>query len=206
MMKRTLLATILFLSASLAFAQVITYTDIQSGASALDLVGKKGGRVIDHYVASDGLTYEPGSQITFGLPANQGKYYNYFEDITSEILGSLVEDDTRSSAQYAAEHETYKRVANRFGGTATIRKIKLLPADNYNKKSTGCRIYLVLNRGGICCTNFEAALACGEVNTKGYSSDSALQELKKWKEKLELEIITQEEYDQKKAELMKFIK
>ena len=206
MMKfRVLFVFVLCLYFSGAFAQVVTYRDIQSGTPAIDLVGKKGGKAIDHYVASDGLTYEVGTEITFGLPANNGKYYNYFEDVTSEILGSLAESGDKSSAQYAADHEVYKRVANRYGGTAKIRKIKCVPADDFNRKSTGCKIYLVLNRGGLCCTNFEAALASGEVNTKGYSSDSALQELKKWKEKLDLEIITQEEYDKKKAELMPYI-
>lgn len=37
------------------------------------------------------------------------------------------------------------------------------------------------------------------------SSDRALQELEKWKKKLDLQIITQEEYDKKKEELMKYI-
>lgn len=205
-MKKTFLAAFLTLSVIFTYAQVVSYQEIQTGISAQELVGKKGGRVIDKYVASDGITYEAGSKITFGLPANNGKYYNYFEDITSDVLGTLVEDGNKSSAQYAADHAVYKRIENRFGGTATIRKIKCLPADGFNRKTTGCIIYLVLNRGGIGCTNFEAAMASGEISTKGYTSDSALQELKKWKEKLDLELITQEENDKKKAELMKYIK
>ena len=72
------------------------------------------------------------------------------------------------------------------------------------------KIYLVLNRGGLACTNFEEALAVKEVITKvnpdDVASDAALEELKRWKEKLDLQIITQEEYDAKKAELMKKIK
>jgi len=43
------------------------------------------------------------------------------------------------------------------------------------------------------------------INEKRYTSDEALQELERWKRKLDLQIITQEEYDQKKAELMKYI-
>ncbi len=35
--------------------------------------------------------------------------------------------------------------------------------------------------------------------------DGALEELKKWKEKLDLELITQEQYDEKKNELGKYI-
>ena len=58
--------------------------------------------------------------------------------------------------------------------------------------------------------DFEEALATHEIVTKTDPSDAAsaaaLEELKRWKEKLDLQIITQEEYDAKKAELMKVIK
>jgi hypothetical protein len=37
------------------------------------------------------------------------------------------------------------------------------------------------------------------------TSDEAISELRKWKEKLELELISQEDYDKKKSELSKFI-
>lgn len=40
----------------------------------------------------------------------------------------------------------------------------------------------------------------------GFTSDEALSELKRFKEKLDLQLITQDEYDKKKAELMKYIK
>lgn len=76
----------------------------------------------------------------------------------------------------------------------------------FKQKDMRVKIYLVMNRGGVAITNFESAIAQGEVMTSGYSPDEALQELKRWKDKLDLEIITQEEYDAKKAELMKFIK
>ena len=46
--------------------------------------------------------------------------------------------------------------------------------------------------------NFEGALSVG------YRKQ--LDELKKWKSKLDLEIISQEEYNAKKDELMKYIK
>jgi hypothetical protein len=45
-----------------------------------------------------------------------------------------------------------------------------------------------------------------KLQSTGMTSDEALAELKKAKEKLDLEIITQEEYDKIKADMMKFIK
>lgn len=40
----------------------------------------------------------------------------------------------------------------------------------------------------------------------GFTNDEALAELKRFKEKLDLQLITQEEYDKKKEELIKYIK
>lgn len=43
------------------------------------------------------------------------------------------------------------------------------------------------------------------IQGKVYSSEEALQELERWKRKLDLQIITKSEYDKKKEDLMKFI-
>ena len=52
----------------------------------------------------------------------------------------------------------------------------------------------------------ETAFIQGELKRNGVTSDEALEELKKWKSKLDLELITQEEYDAKKKELSAYIK
>lgn len=185
-------------------AQTVTYQDLKDQKSAQELTGRKNGDEITTYVASDGVTYRKGSSITYGYPTS-GKYYLYFMDVTGSWLGALSEDSNSDAATHAANQEVYERVSNRAGGVATIKKIICQPVDPFNKKTSGCKIYLVLNRGGLACTNFEEAIAVGEIQTKPSSSDAALQELKKWKEKLDLQIITQEEYDKKKEELMKLI-
>jgi hypothetical protein len=53
--------------------------------------------------------------------------------------------------------------------------------------------------------NLEGALENGEVKSNILTADEALEELKKWKSKLDLELITQEEYEAKKKELAKYI-
>ena len=53
---------------------------------------------------------------------------------------------------------------------------------------------------------FEIALSSGEVKGFGLSSDDALAQLKKAKDKLDLGLITQEEFEKLKAELAKYIK
>ena len=190
-------------------AQTVTYQDLVNQKSAKELTGRTGGDDISVYVASNGVTYTKGSTITYGYPTN-GKYYVYFKDVTGSVFGSLAEDESSNASTSAANREVYERVENRAGGVATIKRIQCVPVDPFNRKTSGCKIYLVLNRGGLACTNFEEALATQEIVTKvdpsDATSEAALQELKKWKEKLDLQIITQEEYDAKKAELMKVIK
>lgn len=202
--------TLLFIGLSLcSYAQTVTYQDIVDQKSAKELTGKTGGDNITAYVASDGVTYQVGSKITYGYPTN-GKYYVYFKDVTGSIMSSLGDDENTSSADMRANREAAERIENRAGGVATIKKIQCLPVDPFNRKTCGCKIYLVLNRGGLACTNFEEAIATKEIvakaNPDDVASEAALEELKKWKEKLDLQIITQEEYDAKKAELMKKIK
>ena len=191
------------------FSQTVTYQDILNQKSAKELTGRNSGDDITAYVASNGITYTKGSTITYGYPTN-GKYYVYFMDVTGSWLNALAEDENASSSERASDRERAERVENRAGGMATIKKIQGVPIDPFNRKNSGCKIYLVLNRGGLACTNFEEALAVKEVITKAnpddVASDAALEELKRWKEKLDLQIITQEEYDAKKAELMKKIK
>ena len=49
-------------------------------------------------------------------------------------------------------------------------------------------------------------MSTGEIKGFGKTSDEALTELKKAKDKLDLGLITQEEFDKLKAELSKYIK
>jgi hypothetical protein len=54
--------------------------------------------------------------------------------------------------------------------------------------------------------SIENAIATKEIKSNGISSDDALIELKKSKDKLDLGIFTQEQYDTKKTELIKYIR
>jgi hypothetical protein len=53
---------------------------------------------------------------------------------------------------------------------------------------------------------FENALAVGEIKGFGKTSDEALTELKRAKDKLDLGLISKEEFDKLKEELSKYIK
>ena len=172
---KKILVLVLFACCIFSYAQTVTYQDLREQRSAKDLTGKKGGDDIKAYEASDGVTYKVGSTITYGYPTS-GKYYLYFKDVTGSWLNALTDDGETTSGR-AANQEVAERVENRAGGVATIKRIQCVPVDPFNKLTCGCKIYLVLNRGGLACTNFEEAIAVGEIQTQMKSSDAALQEV-----------------------------
>jgi hypothetical protein len=93
------------------------------------------------------------------------------------------------------------------GREVIIEDIKFMKS---GKKATSAGVSIIFNNPGMDITvlNLEAALQFGElINPKAaMTSDQALAELQKAKTKLDLEVITKEEYDAIKKELAKIIK
>lgn len=160
------------------FAQeVVKYDDVQNA-----LVEK--GQYTS-YIAKDGSTYNIGDKIKFGTPSGvNGKFVTIQK---FDIMGTI-----------------YVVGAEAINTSAEIKKIRVLgtkragyKASFQTKGMTGIDNYFVY---------IEDAILVGEIKSFGMTSDEALTELKKAKDKLDLGIITQEEYDLKKAELTPFIK
>jgi hypothetical protein len=89
----------------------------------------------------------------------------------------------------------------------------LLPITNLTAAASGQeteikRIFIVGNKraGYSVSLQFENALSTSEIKGYGKTSDEALTELKKAKDKLDLGLINQEQFDAIKAELSKYIK
>ena len=160
-----------------AFSQEVKYEDIQKG-----LITK--GQY-ESYVAKDGSVYKVGDKIQFGNPTGtNGKFVTIQKmDIagTVYIVGA---EAINTSAEI-------KKI--RGGGTSRAGyKVSF-----QTKGMTGVDNYFL---------NIEDAITVGEVKSFGMTSDEALTALKKAKDKLDLGLITQEEYDKIKAELTPFIK
>lgn len=140
----------------------------------------------ESYVAQDGTHYKLGDEVKVGEPHGGNKTFSY----VNEYLGFLTESTPCPSRCAGLD---YKIVNFRAGG-----------------KGQGFRMWAMLkpaNGGrGTLTVNFEQALESGELIGRGYTSDQALAELKKWKDKLDLELITKEEYEVRKEELSKFIR
>jgi hypothetical protein len=88
------------------------------------------------------------------------------------------------------------------GKTTEIKKIRIS-----GSKKMGYTLYVTCKAPGQPITiNLEKAIEVGEVVTSGYTSDKALKELKTAKDKLDLGLITQEEFDRIREELAPYIK
>lgn len=181
-MKKTLLISFFLSFATLTFSQKkISHEDLKtSDVSAFAM------SYFDEYVAIDGHTYKVDDTIKIGRPSSN-KTFAFI------LSGDAIITPVVPASVTSAGHNTI------------IKKIYLS-----GTKRAGYRIYFK-TKGfcGICppyLINVEEAFATEELQSKGMTSDKALSELKKAKEKLDLGIITQDDFDKLKSELSKYIK
>ncbi len=158
---------------------------------------------------SDGSVLEIGDKMTLGKPSGSNhsnqttpgvfsstnQSVNNFSYLMLGRMGSVI----LSGITYLPE--TFK------GKEVEIEDIKFV---KNGKKATFAGVMIIFNNPGMDITvlNIDAALQYGEIiNPKAaMTSDQALEELQKAKTKLDLGVITQEEYEAIKLELMKIIK
>jgi hypothetical protein len=137
------------------------------------------------YVGSDGAVYKVGDRVKIGVPSSN----KTFAFITQG--DGLLTPITNLTASFSGNETEIKRIAvvgnKRMGYSVSFRTKGITGLSNYS-------------------IQFENALSTGEVKGFGLSSDDALAQLKKGKDKLDLGLITQEEYDKLKADLTKYIK
>lgn len=132
------------------------------------------------YVASDGQTYRVGDTITIGKATNDYQYatLNYGDGVT--FIDSLPD--------------------HWIGTKLTIKKIMVAGTRNMGfwvrmRTSSNCWIM-----------KFEQALELGEIIGLGMTEDEAIAELKKAKDLFDLGVISEDEYNAKRTELIQYIK
>jgi len=135
---------------------------------------------------NDGLLVKVGDTLKLGI-AIGGKYFSYISEY--DILAGTT--DVKLDAQYSGNNCIIKRIyvagSSRAGYSAYMQF----------KGPWALSMYIF---------PFEAAVSSGEIIIPNfYTSDLALSELKKAKDKLDLGIITSDEYNRIRAELIKFI-
>ena len=137
------------------------------------------------YLGSDGAVYKIGDRVKIGVPSSN-KTFAFITQGDGILLP--ITNLTASSSGSETEIKRITVVGNKRAGYSVAFRTKGL---------TGLSNYTV---------QFENALSTGEIKGFGLSSDDALAQLKKGKDKLDLGLITQEEYDKLKADLTKYIK
>ncbi len=176
-MKQLFLSTLLLITClQFSFGQQVKFSE---------LANEPTGGPFTSYLASDGAVYKIGDRIKIGVPSNN-KIFSFIEEGDGILLPI-----TKLTANYSGHETEIKRIwvsGNKRSGFF----IKLR-----TKGDSGISNYTIM---------FENALETGEIKGLGKTSDQALTELKKAKDKLDLGLITQEEFNQLRTELAKFIK
>ena len=137
------------------------------------------------YVASNGAVYNVGDKVKIGIASGNTQFI-----FITQGDGILLPVSYLPASLSGTETDILKIwvVGNKRTGYSVNFKVKGITAlANYT-------------------IQFENAFAKGEIKGFGKSSDEALAELKKAKDKLDLGLINQDEYDKIKSELVQYIK
>lgn len=168
---------VVLLNASMLFSQQVDVSDLEAGTIT-------GGK-FESYLSKDGTIYKVGEFLDIGLPSGTNGRFVLIQQI--DIAGNILVVGS-----------------NAINTHCEIKKIRVI-----GNKRQGYKVQLQ-TKGTSSIDNYffnlEDAIVAGEIKSKGMTSDEAMKELKTAKDKLDLGLITQAEYDKVKAELIKYIK
>jgi hypothetical protein len=178
---------VIFLMMALMMCFVTTITAQSDTLKYSDLSGSvKPKGEYTHYLSKDGVVYSVGDELTLGFPSNGNVYTTCFQGDGVFIAMTPLVGSTNANTKI-----TIKRFiisgTKKTGFSVLFRTTGLI----------GTLPYTI---------QYENALIIGEIKGFGMTSDEALAEFKKAKDKLDLGLITQEEFDKLKLELSKYIK
>ena len=179
-MKKVLFFAVLMSFPISTFCQTVTLEMLEKSTDPKNELLKE----YEAYTASDGYTYKVGEEITTGVPSSN----KTFAFLTSEL--GIVGGNPMLTAAWSG----YKM------------QIKKISVDRSKKRGATVSMRCYLSGIGGILVKFESALTSGEIVGLGMTRDKALSEIKKAKELLELELITQTEFDSIKSECIKYIK
>jgi len=176
MKKLTVILGIVLTTLNTLNAQTITQNEI-------DVMTKRPrGVKFTKYVDSNGNEYKIGDVLTIGNGSNN----NHF---------------TYLKATYLLEEQFINPSV--VGTKIIIKRIRVV-----GSKRNGFKVHITSKLQGVFTYVFflKECIDSGEIIGKGYTSDKALSELKIAKDKLDLGLITQEEFNKIKNKLSKYIK
>jgi len=172
--------TLLVMMTTLSFSQ----TDTLTHEMVENAKKRPKGKYLS-YVSKDGRIYLPGDTINIGMPSGTNGRFIHLQKM--DLAGTVY----IIGAEAVNTHIILKKI--RVGGTkrsgwkVSFQTKGMTAVDNY---------FLYI----------EDAITTGEIDSGVMSSDKALEELKRAKDKLDLGLITQKEFDKIREELSKYIK
>lgn len=149
---------------------------------------------LTEYTASNNVTYQIGDTIKLGRGSAPNGDFIYCQmgdtyAVMAALGGSAGRIDQGLPRNLSGANMVIKKIKEtKFKGAKVI---------SFNVAGGNLVQYKIL---------IEDALATGELRSNGFTSDEALAELKKAKDKLDLGLIKSEQYDSIKSTLLKFIK
>lgn len=158
------------------FSQEIKYSDLNSS--------KRPKGQFMSYVSKDGAIYKIGDRIKIGFPSSN-KSFAFIQGVT--VMLQVFQLSATASGRETEIKRIYATGTKRTGYYIMLRSKGVTGLSNYN-------------------IQLENAIESGEIKSFGMTSDEALSKLKKAKDKLDLGLINQAEYDSTKVELVKYIK
>ncbi len=158
------------------FSQELKYSDLSNSDKP------KGG--FTSYVSKNGAVYKIGDRLRIGVPSSN-KTFAFIQVVN--VLLQVFPLSASGSGQEAQIKSFIIQGTKRSGYSVLVRSKGSTAIDNYN-------------------IQLENAIETGEIKSFGMTSDEALSELKKAKDKLDLGLINQAKYDSLKLEFTKYIK
>ncbi|MCP5498117.1 MAG: hypothetical protein H7A23_26470 [Leptospiraceae bacterium] len=167
----------LLLSNSICFSQVINHKQLEG-------IDKKPHGTFEAYISRNGDVYVVGDTLQIKNPSGVNGKFIYITKV--DISGTQREVDRYSANTKARIKKIAVGGTKNSGFKVSFQTTGMTGIDNY--------FFFI-----------EDAIMNGEVKSKSLTSDEALDELKKAKLKLDLELITREEYNKIKERLGKYI-
>ena len=144
-----------------------------------ELMSKKKKGNITTYINSGGDKFNVGDTLTVGVPFGSGDFVFLYQNAGQFI--NLIR-------MYSNVDVIITKIKGSHRGVAV-----------YTSKCSSCAFPLLI-------PELDKAVVNGELKTSVMSSDEVLTELKRCKDKLELGLMSQEDFNNKRDELSKFIK
>ena len=189
-MKTLILSSAMLFLVNNLLSQELKFDDLTRDANGRHQY--KGDHIITSYISKNGTVYMIGDKIKIGMPSSN-KTFAFITNVGNiGLMFAGVEPRQLEASEGNTETEIKTisiQGSRRTGFYATFQTkgmMGLIPS-TYD-------------------IQIENALESGEIKSSVISSDDALTELKRCKDKLDLGLITQEKYDSIKKVLIKFIK